>query len=171
MSSWRGTHQLPRSVGANGGERHVQRRELIAVEPKGGKWSRASAAQPIVEAGHVYLPRPMTLADHPIPARAWVADFIEALAVFPYGEHDDDVDAFSQLVARCQGACDGFFEYVRDAYERAHTRPVGPAPADPPPLPGYVSGRSSRMTTTTARVCQGGRSTRAVAQFDRAPAF
>ena len=33
--------------------------------------------------------------------RAWVDDFLHQLCVFPTGAHDDDVDAFSQLIARC----------------------------------------------------------------------
>ena len=35
------------------------------------------------------------------PERAWVDDFLHQLCVFPTGAHDDDVDAFSQLIARC----------------------------------------------------------------------
>jgi hypothetical protein len=35
-----------------------------------------------------------------VPGREWVLDFIEQLAMFPNGAHDDDVDAFTQLVAR-----------------------------------------------------------------------
>ena len=35
----------------------------------------------------------------PMIGREWVTDFIEELARFPSGAHDDDVDAFSQLVA------------------------------------------------------------------------
>jgi predicted phage terminase large subunit-like protein len=75
-------------------------RGVIAVPPEGGKYSRAAAAEPIVEAGNIYLPRPTTPVGAPIAGRAWVLDFIEQLAAFPYAAHDDDVDAFTQLVAR-----------------------------------------------------------------------
>jgi predicted phage terminase large subunit-like protein len=76
---------------------------LIAVNPAGGKFSRASAAEPRVEAGNIYLPRPTTPAGVRLPQRAWVDDFIEQLAIFPRGQHDDDVDAFTQLLVQWQG--------------------------------------------------------------------
>jgi predicted phage terminase large subunit-like protein len=73
---------------------------VIAVTPEGGKYARAQAAQPIVEAGNVWLPnpRPHGLL---IPELAWVDDFLHQVCAFPTGAHDDDVDAFSQLIARC----------------------------------------------------------------------
>jgi predicted phage terminase large subunit-like protein len=73
---------------------------IIAVTPEGGKYARASACEPQVEAGNVYLPSPTAPNGHSIPERAWVHDFVEQLAVFPQGDHDDDVDAFSQLLTR-----------------------------------------------------------------------
>ena len=75
---------------------------IIAVTPEGGKYARASACEPRVEAGNVHLPRPTAPNGTPIPARAWVDDFVEQLAIFPVGAHDDDVDAFTQLVIRWQ---------------------------------------------------------------------
>jgi predicted phage terminase large subunit-like protein len=63
---------------------------LIPVEPRGSKEARAAAASPYVEGGNVYLPA----------SAAWVQDFIAELASFPRGAHDDQVDAFSQLVDR-----------------------------------------------------------------------
>ncbi len=73
---------------------------IIGVTPEGGKYARAQAAQPTVEAGNVWLPNPRPHGTL-IPERAWVDDFLHQLCVFPTGTHDDDVDAFSQLVARC----------------------------------------------------------------------
>ena len=73
---------------------------IIAITPKGGKAERAAACAPRVEAGNVYLPRPTAPNGRRVPARAWVDDFIEQLAVFPKGTHDDDVDAFTQLLLR-----------------------------------------------------------------------
>ena len=61
----------------------------------------ARAIQPLVEAGNVYLPNPRP-SGVLIPGRAWVEDFVHQCTVFPNGAHDDDVDAFTQLVARCQ---------------------------------------------------------------------
>jgi predicted phage terminase large subunit-like protein len=73
---------------------------IIAVTPEGGKYARASACEPQVEAGNVYLPNPTAPNGRSIPERAWVHDFVEEMAVFPQGDHDDDVDAFSQLLTR-----------------------------------------------------------------------
>ena len=39
---------------------------------------------------------------HATARREWVEDFVETCAMFPKGEHDDDVDAFTQLLVRCQ---------------------------------------------------------------------
>jgi predicted phage terminase large subunit-like protein len=61
---------------------------LIAVNPEGGKISRAAAVAPEVEAGNWLLPHP--------GIAPWVWDFIEECASFPNGAHDDQVDAFSQ---------------------------------------------------------------------------
>ncbi len=68
---------------------------LIAVNPEGGKESRAHAASPSIESGNVYLPHP---ALYP-----WVNDFVTNCAAFPNGSHDDDVDAFTQAMIRWQG--------------------------------------------------------------------
>jgi predicted phage terminase large subunit-like protein len=73
---------------------------IIPVTPEGGKYARAQAAQPIVEAGNVWLPNPRPQG-RLLPERAWVDEFLHQMCVFPTGAHDDDVDAFSQLVARC----------------------------------------------------------------------
>ena len=73
---------------------------IIPVRPDGGKYARAQAALPIVEAGNVWLPDPRPHG-RALPERAWVDDFLHQLCVFPTGAHDDDVDAFSQLIARC----------------------------------------------------------------------
>ncbi len=54
----------------------------------------------MVEAGNVWLPNPRPHG-RLIPEREWVDDFLHQCCVFPHGVHDDDVDAFTQLVARC----------------------------------------------------------------------
>ncbi len=61
---------------------------IIAVEPEGGKESRAAAIQPYVEAGNVFLPE----------GAAWLDEFVQELADFPNGSHDDQVDALSQAL-------------------------------------------------------------------------
>ena len=67
---------------------------LIAVNPEGGKVSRAYAAAPEVEAGNVFLPHPHMAA--------WVNGFVNNAAAFPNAAHDDDVDAFTQAIIRWQ---------------------------------------------------------------------
>jgi predicted phage terminase large subunit-like protein len=73
---------------------------VIAVTPDGGKYARAQAAQPMLEAGNMWLPNPRPYG-RLLPEREWVEDLIHQLCVFPTGAHDDDVDAVTQLVARC----------------------------------------------------------------------
>lgn len=61
---------------------------IIAVNPEGGKESRAAAIQPAVQAGNVYLPE----------GAPWLEDFISEFAGFPTGRRDDQVDALSQAL-------------------------------------------------------------------------
>lgn len=82
---------------------------LIPIEPEGGKDVRASAVEPNVEAGDIwlpateYIPAPPSIpdtADEPgveFPPTA-TSDAIEEFAVFPNGAHDDQVDAMSQAI-------------------------------------------------------------------------
>lgn len=65
---------------------------MIAVQPQGSKYARASAVSPVVEAGDVRLPPP--------ELAPWVNDFIEECAAFPTGTHDDQVDGMSQALDR-----------------------------------------------------------------------
>lgn len=67
---------------------------LIAVEPEGGKISRAYAAAPGVESHNVFLPHPLLYP--------WVQGFIDSCAGFPHAAHDDDVDMFTQAMIRLQ---------------------------------------------------------------------
>lgn len=64
---------------------------VIAVNPEGGKVSRAAAVSPSVEAGNVYLPE--TSVECP-----WPQEIVDEAAVFPNGAHDDDVDSMSQAL-------------------------------------------------------------------------
>jgi predicted phage terminase large subunit-like protein len=65
---------------------------LIAVNPEGSKYARASAISPFQEAGNVVLPDP-ALAP-------WVGEFIVEHSSFPNSPHDDQVDAASQALSR-----------------------------------------------------------------------
>jgi predicted phage terminase large subunit-like protein len=62
---------------------------LIPVQVDGSKEARAHSTTPHVEAGNWYLPHPAIAP--------WVDEFIDELAGFPTGAHDDYVDAFGQL--------------------------------------------------------------------------
>jgi predicted phage terminase large subunit-like protein len=63
---------------------------LVLVKPMGGKVVRANASASYHRSGNVLLPD---------PARApWVEDYIKQHVLFPFGEHDDDVDAQSQAI-------------------------------------------------------------------------
>jgi len=69
---------------------HRQVFGVIPVKPDGGKVARAYAVQPLCEAGQVYLPHP--------EIAPWIDDYINQLAQFPRGAHDDDVDMTSQAL-------------------------------------------------------------------------
>src|SRR5260370_1329142 len=60
---------------------------VIAVNPEGGKESRAASVSPSLEAGNIFLP------DVP-----WAQEIVNEGAVFPNGAHDDDVDAMTQAL-------------------------------------------------------------------------
>lgn len=61
---------------------------VIPYDPKArDKEVRASAATPLVESGKCYLPTNASFTE----------DFIQELERFPLGDHDDQVDSFSQI--------------------------------------------------------------------------
>ena len=61
---------------------------MLAVKADKDKISRANAITPIVESGHVFLPE----------NEPWVAEYIDQMAVFPAGAHDEDPDVTSQAL-------------------------------------------------------------------------
>jgi hypothetical protein len=56
--------------------------------PLSDKQTRAQAVTPLIEAGKVFLPQ----------SASWVNDFVEEMAYFPNGIHDDVVDATTQAL-------------------------------------------------------------------------
>lgn len=74
---------------------HTKVGGIIAVEPVGSKYARASAITPLVESKNVVLPDPLEVEDC-----AWVTELTEEARDFPSGAHDDTVDAMSQAVHR-----------------------------------------------------------------------
>lgn len=69
-------------------------RAVVAINPLGGKVTRANAMLPDVEAGDWYLPR----------NAPWREDFVEEFAAFPTGRYDDYVDTLSQAAADMSSA-------------------------------------------------------------------
>lgn len=67
---------------------------IIPVNPRGSKEIRARAAAPVAESKNIYLPHP--------DIQPWVSDFIDELADFPSGRHNDIVDTVSQYLNNTQ---------------------------------------------------------------------
>lgn len=88
---------------------------LVPVKPLGSKISRATDASKAMsmvaqcEAGHLYLPHPAIAS--------WVNDFIEEYTKFPFGKHDDQVDAGTQAIARLSSS-EGFGFYTASMFEQ-----------------------------------------------------
>jgi len=61
-----------------------------AVNPEGGKESRAAAMVPAIESGCVYL----------LDGAPWLENFVGEVCVFPNAKRDDRVDALSQLMTK-----------------------------------------------------------------------
>jgi predicted phage terminase large subunit-like protein len=77
---------------------------LIAVEPHGGKMSRAMAVQPQIEAGNVYLPNPSK--------HAWVDDYVNEWSYVPLGEFWDQIDASTQYLHKHAGSAVANLEHA-----------------------------------------------------------
>jgi predicted phage terminase large subunit-like protein len=73
---------------------------VVMIAAKGSKELRAAAAAPALEGHNCFLPGFASddLAGYDSRTPAAVQDFVESAATFPNGAHDDDVDAWSQLV-------------------------------------------------------------------------
>ncbi|MFP5236978.1 MAG: phage terminase large subunit [Acidobacteriota bacterium] len=68
--------------------RQSTRLPIRPVKVDADKVTRAHAVSPLVEAGRVFLPK----------AAPWLADFLDELATFPSGAHDDIVDSTTQAL-------------------------------------------------------------------------
>jgi predicted phage terminase large subunit-like protein len=62
---------------------------IVPVKVDSDKLARAQAVTPVLEAGKVFLP----------DSGHWVSDFIDELAAFPSGLHDDLVDSMTQALS------------------------------------------------------------------------
>ena len=65
-----------------------ERVPIITVTPLSDKQARMLRASPMIEAGQVLLPR----------SAPWLAAYEHELAIFPNGNHDDQVDSTSQFL-------------------------------------------------------------------------
>ena len=68
--------------------RHSTCLPVIPVKVDSDKMARAQSVTALVEAGRVFLPE----------GAAWLGDFIDELAAFPKGAHDDCVDSLTQAL-------------------------------------------------------------------------
>jgi predicted phage terminase large subunit-like protein len=78
---------------------------IIAIDPQGGKESRAQACSADFEAGHVFLPDPELYPK--------TATFVLNLSKFPAVKRDDDVDALTQALNWRRGRRFGLLEYYK----------------------------------------------------------
>lgn len=86
---------------------------IVANNPKGDKRVRARGYTPLVEARNCYLPAGAT----------FVPTFLDELSAFPNGAHDDQVDAWSQGIARLHR---GRATLVTASGSTIATRPAAP---------------------------------------------
>jgi predicted phage terminase large subunit-like protein len=76
---------------------------IIPYQPTDSKVGRLHAVSPLFEAGNVLLPE----------RAKWVGHFVEELARFPRGAHDDQVDACTQALLYMRQQTSGIIEYYR----------------------------------------------------------
>ena len=65
---------------------------IVPEVPRGGKTERANAVVPFVEAGNAWLPS--------VEIAPWIDAYLEEMAAFPTGRHDDQVDQTTQALNR-----------------------------------------------------------------------
>lgn len=68
---------------------------IVPIAPHGSKVARAAAWAPLCESGHMWIPEPGSIA-----ARFDVSKYLDEVASFPTGKHDDQVDQTSQAADR-----------------------------------------------------------------------
>lgn len=77
----------------------------IPVEPDGSKVARAHAVTAEWESGNVFLPHPSTAP--------WITETVEEITTFPFGAHDDTVDAMTQALRKLYTKKGSFFTTKR----------------------------------------------------------
>lgn len=99
--------------------RRETRIPVVPVKVDTDKIARAHAVTPLHESGRFKLPE----------GDPWVAEFIDSLATFPNGMHDDDVDAFTQGAGYLRGGGGnlGMYEWLREQARLAAEKRSAPA--------------------------------------------
>ena len=82
--------------------------------PQGDKVMRMHAQTAVIENGFVHLPQ----------AAPWLAEYLDELAVFPNGRHDDQVDSTAQFLDwfKLSRREDGIYAYYRMRAEELRRR-------------------------------------------------
>ena len=85
---------------------------VVPVQVEADKVSRAWAVVPTWEAGRIYLPT----------GAEWVDAFLDELYTFPKAAHDDQVDAFTQLVRYLilGGGATGILDWIQQQAQQAN---------------------------------------------------
>jgi len=102
-------HEVLIELAATGKDAAAEIRSKVegvkTIQAKGAKELRAAAASSALEGHNCYLPGYQSddLAGYDSRTPADVQEFVESAAVFPNGAHDDDVDAWSQMVNWTRG--------------------------------------------------------------------
>jgi predicted phage terminase large subunit-like protein len=68
--------------------KHSTALPIIPIKVDKDKLARAEAITPLIEAGKVFLPE----------SAPWLNDYVDELAAFPNGVHDDAVDSTTQAL-------------------------------------------------------------------------
>ena len=100
---------------------------IIAIDPKTSKSARAEAASPIVRSGNIVLPT-VRVASLNMELAFDVEGFIDEATAFPFGAHDDVVDALTQYIKEV---------YLDHGPAKVHS-PVGRGTSAPKPEPTSV---------------------------------
>lgn len=122
--------------------------EIVPYTPHRDKVTRLHAVAPAVESGVVFLPR----------LAVWRDAFLHEICGFPATRHDDQVDAFSQMVSWFQGQGNpgGIFEFIRQ--EAESKRAFNEDAVVPVRVPGNSShlylGDGTRVMVPASRVIQ-----------------
>jgi predicted phage terminase large subunit-like protein len=75
---------------------------MIAIQRDRDKITRAHDAAPMIESGNVILPRDAS----------WLSDFLAEAAVFPNGQHDDQLDPMFDAVSDMLQTPQAFFAVI-----------------------------------------------------------